>query len=186
MRVRERLLIVDGYNMIGYWPELVRLSRQDKMGDARDLLLQILSEYSKYKGIHTRVVFDAQFVPGIEATYDYKNLSVVFTKADETADSYIERTVGEENSLITQVTVATSDYAIQNMILQKGASRKSARELYRDVIEAKKEIKKDVTQRSYRNYHRRNSPLKEEDRLKLSSLYEQLIEEDDWEPFDSE
>ncbi len=182
--MRERLLIVDGYNMIGYWPELARLSRQDKMGDARDLLLQILSEYSKYKGIHTRVVFDAQLVPGIEAIYDYKNLSVVFTKSDETADSYIERTVGEENSLITHVTVATSDYAIQNMILQKGASRKSARELYRDIMEAKKEIKKDVSNRSYRNYRRRNSPLKDEDRVKLDSLYEKLIDEDDCEPFD--
>lgn len=184
MRVRERLLIVDGYNMIGYWPDLAHLSRLDKMGDARDLLLQILSEYSKYKGIHTRVVFDAQLVPGIEATYDYKNLSVVFTKADETADSYIERTVGEENSLLTHVTVATSDYAIQNMILQKGASRKSARELYREVMQAKKEIKKDILQRSSRNHHRRNSPWKDEDRLKLSYLYDELVDNDDCEPSD--
>jgi hypothetical protein len=185
MRVRSRLLVVDGYNMIGYWPELASLSRQDRMADARDLLLQMLSEYSKYKGIHTRVVFDAQLVPGIEATYDYKNLSVVFTKTDETADSYIERTVGEENSLLTQVTVATSDYAIQNIILQKGASRKSARELYRDVIQAKKEIKKDIRLRSSRNYHKRNSPWKDEDRMKLSSLYEKLIDDDEGEPFDT-
>lgn len=38
---------------------------------------------------------------------------MVFTKEDETADSYIERLAGEKNDRLTQVTVATSDLAEQ-------------------------------------------------------------------------
>ncbi|KKJ72806.1 DNA-binding protein, partial [Enterococcus faecium MRSN 4777] len=29
--MKKQLLIVDGYNMIGSWPELVQLKKQDKM-----------------------------------------------------------------------------------------------------------------------------------------------------------
>ena len=42
------------------------------------------------------MVFDAQLVPGIQQTYKKYLLTVVFTKEDETADSYIERLAGEK------------------------------------------------------------------------------------------
>ncbi len=59
----KQLLIVDGYNMIGSWPELVQLKKQDKMADAREALLHRLSNYAKYEGMEVIVVFDAQLVP---------------------------------------------------------------------------------------------------------------------------
>ena len=34
--MKRQILIVDGYNMIGAWPELVKLKNQDKLSDARD------------------------------------------------------------------------------------------------------------------------------------------------------
>ena len=34
--MKKQLLIVDGYNMIGSWPELVQLKKQDKMADMPD------------------------------------------------------------------------------------------------------------------------------------------------------
>ena len=92
--MRKELLIVDGYNIIGAWPHLVKLKNQDKMEDARDSLLHELSNYQKYTGIKIRVVFDAQFVPGLQQSYQKYQLSVIFTKEGETADSYIERIVG--------------------------------------------------------------------------------------------
>ncbi len=63
--MKKQLLIVDGYNMIGSWPELVQLKKQDKMADAREALLHRLSNYAKYEGLEVIVVFDAQLVPGI-------------------------------------------------------------------------------------------------------------------------
>ena len=105
--MKKQLLIVDGYNMIGAWPELVQLKKQERLEDARELLLSRLSNYAKYEGLEIIVVFDAQLVPGIQQTYKKYLLTVVFTKEDETADSYIERLAGEKNDRLTQVTVAT-------------------------------------------------------------------------------
>ncbi|MBM6615183.1 NYN domain-containing protein [Desemzia sp. RIT804] len=155
--MKKEVLIVDGYNMIGAWPMLEKLKNQDEMEEARDLLLHELSNYAKYEDVEVRVVFDAQFVPGIQKSYAKYQLSVIFTKEGETADSYIERVVGEENLLITQVTVATSDLAEQWIIFQKGALRKSANELFKDLQHSKKSIENDAKTLHGQNY-RRNSP----------------------------
>lgn len=166
--MKHQLLIVDGYNMIGSWPALVKLKNQEKLEDARDLLLATLSNYAKYEGIEALVVFDAQFVPGVQQTYKIQQLTVVFTKADETADSYIERTAGERNNHLTQVTVATSDLAEQWIVFSKGALRTSANELYKSVQKVKTRIQQDAEDFRYMNY-RRNSPW---DQGQLSALEE--------------
>lgn len=171
--MKKEVLIVDGYNMIGAWPELIRLKNQDKMDAARDHLLLQLSNYSKYEGVETRVVFDAQLVPGIQKNYTRFSLEVIFTKQGETADSYIERTVGEENLLITQVSVATSDMAEQMMIFQKGASRISARELHKRVTELKKQYSKEYL--SKQTHRPVRSSLSEKDMKNLWALYDELV-----------
>ena len=50
--MKKQLLIVDGYNMIGAWPELVQLKKQERLEDARELLLSRLSNYDR--GFHQR------------------------------------------------------------------------------------------------------------------------------------
>lgn len=175
--MKKELLYVDGYNMIGAWPELVKLKKQDKMADARDLLLHELSNFAKYQGVEVRIVFDAQLVPGIQQRYDKYEVVVIFTNEGETADSYIERSVGEENFLLTNVSVATSDLAEQWIIFQKGASRKSAIELYKDIARVKKNISLDATLYRMQQY-RRNSPLKEKDEKRLKDLYQKMVEKD--------
>ncbi|MCC5895450.1 MAG: NYN domain-containing protein [Alkalibacterium sp.] len=173
--MKKELLYVDGYNMIGAWPELAKLKKQDKMADARDLLLHELSNYAKYEGIEVRIVFDAQLVPGVSKRYDKYEVAVIFTSEGETADSYIEKAVGEENLLITHVQVATSDLAEQWIIFQKGATRKSANELYKDIKTAKKKIAIDSA--LYRMQTKtRNSPLTDKDKKQLEELYFQMID----------
>ena len=51
--------------MIGAWPELVALKKQDDLESARDLLIQRCSNFQKFENIEVWIVFDAQFVPGI-------------------------------------------------------------------------------------------------------------------------
>lgn len=155
--MKKPLLIVDGYNMIGAWPELVRFKNQDNLEDARELLLQRLSNYAKYEGLPIIVVFDAQFVPGITKNYSKYQLEVVFTEEGETADSYIERVAGELNTILTQVTVATSDLAEQWVVFSQGALRTSARELYKAVQKTEKTIRQHQEELHYTNF-RRNSP----------------------------
>ncbi|MDN6193850.1 MAG: NYN domain-containing protein [Alkalibacterium sp.] len=172
--MKKELLFVDGYNMIGAWPELVKLKRMDKMAAARDYLLHELSNYAKYEGIEIRIVFDAQLVPGIAQRYDKYEVAVIFTSEGETADSYIEKAVGEENHLITHVQVATSDLAEQWIIFQRGATRKSANELFKDVKRTKKNIALDSTLYRMQNPSR-NSPLKDKDRKRLEALYYDMV-----------
>lgn len=171
--MKKDLLIIDGYNMIGAWPDLVKLKNQDRMEEARDRLLHQLSNYQRYEGIEIWVVFDAQFVPGIQKSYTRYTLTVIFTKEGETADSYIERIVSEKNNRLTQVTVATSDLAEQWVVFSKGALRKSANELYKDLKESKKNLTLE-TEKFHSQRLRRNSPWNVDQMLNLEDLLNDL------------
>lgn len=163
--MKKNVMFVDGYNMIGAWPHLVRLQRRDEMASARDLLLDELSEYAKYEDIEVRVVFDAMFVPGIEKKYTKENITVIFTKEDETADMYIERAVGKENLFTTNVVVATSDLVEQWLVFQRGASRKSANDLYKELQYTKKNIEADT--KEYNLKQRKNTRALSEEQEKI-------------------
>ncbi|MGM0238368.1 NYN domain-containing protein [Enterococcus sp. AZ103] len=174
--MKKQILIVDGYNMIGAWPELVSLKNQDRLEEAREDLLNRLSNYAKYEGLEIIVVFDAQFVPGITQSFSKYQLTVVFTKEDETADSYIERTAGELNTRLTQVTVATSDMAEQWTIFSQGALRTSARELYKAIETTEKAIAGKTADVFFQDY-RRNSPWDERQLQKLSKKRDELSQD---------
>ncbi|MEK0317552.1 NYN domain-containing protein [Cohnella sp. 56] len=140
---REDVLIVDGYNMIGAWPELERL-KATRLEDARDRLLDLLADYQGYRGIKVIVVFDAFRVPGAGAKYEQQRVRVVFTREKETADECIERLVGEVTSVRRHVYVATSDQTEQHVAFGRGALRLSARELLLAIEESEREIGKTI------------------------------------------
>ncbi|EOH95316.1 NYN domain-containing protein [Enterococcus pallens] len=171
--MKKQLLLVDGYNMIGAWPDLSQLKKQDHLEEAREVLLNRLSNYAKYQGLEVIVVFDAQLVPGIQKSYQKYQLSVVFTKEDETADSYIERTAKELNDRLTQVTVATSDLAEQWTVFSQGALRTSARELYKDVKKIEETILGNTKDTQFTDF-RRNSPWNERQLHDLSQKRDEL------------
>ncbi|MCP3029546.1 NYN domain-containing protein [Halobacillus sp. A5] len=137
------VLIVDGYNIIGAWPELKNLKDQD-LGQARDLLIEMMAEYQSYTGDRVIVVFDAYHVRGLATKQKNYKIETIYTKENETADERIEKLSGQLNDVRTQVYVATSDYAEQRTIFAQGAYRKSARELYIEVRNIQQEIKKDL------------------------------------------
>lgn len=128
----KEYLLVDGYNIIFAWERLKYIA-DDDLNQARDTLLDIMSNYQGYKKIEVIVVFDAHKVKGsIRNIYRFHNIDVVFTKEKETADHFIEavtHAIGREH----RVRVATSDALEQTIILSKGATRISARELEREV-----------------------------------------------------
>ena len=173
MRVKRQVLFVDGYNMIGAWPMLDQLKKKDKLADARDKLLFMLSNYAKYEGIEIIVVFDAQFVPGIQQTYKEYGVTVVFTKEEETADTYIEREASTRINPITHVRVATSDMAEQGIIFSRGALRVSARELYKAIQESEKKINSDAQDYQFKGL-RRKSPWSKSQLEKLQKIYNEM------------
>ncbi|MCA1203480.1 NYN domain-containing protein [Priestia flexa] len=137
------ILLVDGYNMIGAWPNLRNLRDHD-LAEARDLLIEKLAEYQAYTGYRVIVVFDAHMVQGIEKKAHNYKIEVVFTRENETADEYIEKLAQDLNNVATQVHVATSDFTEQWAIFGQGALRKSARELYNEIQEIERFIKIEV------------------------------------------
>lgn len=139
MLKKEDVLFVDGYNMIGAWPELADLKR-DKLEDARDRLLDLLADYQSYAGLSIVVVFDAFRVPGLGAVYRHHRMQVVYTREKETADECIERLVGDWTSVRRNLYVATSDLIEQHVAFGRGALRLSARELYQEVAQSRKSI----------------------------------------------
>lgn len=139
----EEILIVDGYNIIGAWPELERL-KEIKLEDARDRLIDILGEYQAYSGMKIILVFDAYYVPGLGGKYTQSRLLVYYTKEKETADELIERLVAAHTGRRKQVFVATSDMMEQHVIFGKGALRLPASELLTKIRLSRKEIRRKI------------------------------------------
>lgn len=137
------ILSVDGYNIIGAWPELQELKKKD-LAQARDRLVEILADYKGYTGIHIIVVFDAYIAKGKESKYKNYDIDIIFTKENETADEKIEKLASELVSRTTKVFVATSDSTEQWTIFGQGAFRKSARELYIEVKDIEKQIENEL------------------------------------------
>jgi len=132
---RENYLLVDGYNIIHAWPELKKLAEED-MDVARTRLLDALSSYQAMTNYRIIVVFDAYKVQErqLAEIMEYHNIYVVFTKAAQTADQYIEKFV-HDNQRKYNITVATSDGLQQVIIRSAGSALLSARDL-REEMEA--------------------------------------------------
>jgi hypothetical protein len=137
------ILLVDGYNIIGAWPELRELKNKD-LATARDRLIERMAEYQAYSGYRVIVVFDAHFVKGTEKKYKNYKVEVIFTRNNETADECIEKLAISLNNRKTQIHVATSDFTEQWAIFGQGALRKSARELLIEMDSVEKKIEKKV------------------------------------------
>ena len=174
MLKKKDILFVDGYNMIGAWPHLASLMKKDELALARDTLLQELSNFKKVRGYdEIFVIFDAYLVPGITQRYDEYDLQVVFTKEGETADSYIEREVNHYITPLNRVVVATSDYAEQWLIFQRGALRQSANELAVEISYTKQQLKSEIST-YYNGMLRRRSPWQIEQLADLDRLRREL------------
>lgn len=140
--MKDEILLVDGYNMIFAWEKLKNLA-EENLEDARNKLLEIMSNYQGYKNITVIVVFDGHKVKGnTRKIHNYNNIEVVYTKEKETADNYIEK-VAYAIGRTYKVRVATSDALEQTIIFSKGATRISARELYIEIKLMKQEIQKE-------------------------------------------
>ncbi|KMY48200.1 NYN domain-containing protein [Peribacillus loiseleuriae] len=137
------ILLVDGYNIIGAWPELRELKERN-LSEARDRLIEKMAEYQAFSGYRVIVVFDAHFVQGIERKYKNFKVEIIFTRENESADERIEKMAINLNNIKTQIYVATSDFTEQWVVFGQGALRKSARELLNEMNHIEIEIDKKL------------------------------------------
>lgn len=131
------LLIVDGYNVIGCWPEAER--EKWPLDVSRDKLLHMLQDYSGYSGEEVVLVFDGYQSDKPTATEEnWSGIRLVFTRHGETADSYIER-LAAQTPKYRQLRVATSDGLEQSQVLSTGAVRMTSRELLRELQQIRRQ-----------------------------------------------
>ena len=138
----KKYLVVDGYNIINAWEELREISLTD-LDHSREKLIDNITEYVEYTGRKGIVVFDAYNVKSSkEKVEQRKNITIVYTKEFQTADSYIEWFISTL-SKYDDIKVATNDYAEQQIVLGKGATRISSRELKLELETVKVRIKEE-------------------------------------------
>ncbi len=139
----KEVLIVDGYNMIGAWPELSSLAKLS-LEDARDRLVEYLADYQGFSGRKVILVFDAHQVPGKGKKYRQHRVDVRYTREKETADECIERLAADMARMRHHVYVATSDYTEQRVTFGQGALRISARELWIEINNSRREMEEVI------------------------------------------
>lgn len=154
--IKDRFLIVDGYNMIFAWPELKELAGKN-LDSARESLIHILKNYQGYTGCRLAVIFDAYKVKGNHGHIEKDdNIEIVFTGEGETADGYIEK-MTKEAGRKSYVEVATSDNLERQIITGHGAHIMSAAEFHKEVERIDGMIKSHLERQStetYRNTRR--------------------------------
>lgn len=133
-------LLVDGYNIIFAWDELKKAA-EDNLDLARNMLINTLCNYQGFRQCNLILVFDAYKVKGsVGEVEKVNNITVVYTKEAETADTYIEKAT-HDLSKEHRVRVATSDNLEQTIILGNGAYRISASEFYDEIKRTEKAIR---------------------------------------------
>ena len=129
------ILYVDGYNVIGAWPQAER--EQWPLDESRDRLIHLLEDYAGYSGQEVVLVFDGHHSDRPLSTVETRpGLTLVYTRHGQTADQYIEHACGRL-PVYREARVATSDHLEQTMILGRGATRLSSRELWRELSQTR-------------------------------------------------
>ncbi|MFL0196191.1 NYN domain-containing protein [Clostridium sp. WILCCON 0269] len=148
-----RIIFVDGYNVINSWPELNDIKNYS-FEAARQQLIESLSNYAAYKGYNVCIVFDAHMVAGSLEKKEKvsENVMTVFTKENETADSFIEKTVNKIGRR-SEVFVVTSDSLEQQITFQRGAARMSSIEFYHEVKNVELKIKSKIQKKYSEKKH---------------------------------
>lgn len=138
---RDKFLLLDGYNVIHALVPYKELAAES-LESARYALLDDLVDYQAFTGVSVTVVFDAYTSKSKKVKKeDFKGVGSVFTKAHQTADSFIEaeveRLVRDPRNLVR---VVTSDWAEQQVVLGSGAARMTPSEFFYELQRVKKSI----------------------------------------------
>ncbi len=134
---KEKIYILDGYNLIFAWEDLKELSKVN-IDSAKDKLISIISDYMAIIDTGCIIVFDGYKVKNNMGSEEIKeSISVIHTKEGETADTYIER-YANTNKYKYNITVVTSDSLIRQLATGSNCHVINSKNFQNEVYEAKK------------------------------------------------
>ena len=147
------IYLVDGYNLMYSVESIAKIAQKDLIS-ARDKVIDIVCDFQGYTGSECVLVFDAYknnvSIPMVSKEY---NITIVYTKANQTADMYIEQKSQELNNDY-KIFVVTSDALEQLRVFSNNSLRISSNEFMHRYENLKKKNKKD-----YKSL--KHQPLKE-------------------------
>ena len=115
------LIYVDGYNLI-YADERLQSTALFSLEKAREELMDLLCNYVAYTKTEFILVFDAYLVKdGDGSEYTHDGYRVVYTKANQTADAYIEKMMYELGPDYS-IRMVTDDKLLQFSAVNSGIS----------------------------------------------------------------
>lgn len=145
---REKLLLVDGYNVLRSGSRYKNMSAPDYTSDtfntAREALLRDVANFAgrEWKPI---IVFDGgknAFSTG--ETELIGNVCVMFSQSGSSADKVIEKLAHDARERNVEVLVVTSDAGIQDAAFGLGVDRMSANGFSREAAAYDKEARLDL------------------------------------------
>ena len=143
LKPQKQLLIIDGYNVIYAWDELHKTAKYS-LEKAREILMDLLSNYVAFTKRDVVLVFDAYLVKdGAGSDFMHDGYRVVYTKQDQTADTYIEQmmhTLGPNYS----IRMVTDDRLLQFSAVHSGILRMTAKEFEDEITAVSNEIREFV------------------------------------------
>ncbi len=144
LKTGPEYFLIDGYNVIHGCEPLKKIFLESP-DTARRVLITRLCNYQAMRENNVILVFDAYKVKGnLGEVEKVNNITVVYTKEAETADTYIEK-ASKELSKNYRVRVATSDSLEQLIIFGNGAIRVTSEEFYRELTQAEEEMRRFIS-----------------------------------------
>ena len=139
IRRQRNMVIVDGYNLI-YADESLKSTSLFRIEKAREELMDLLSNYVAYTKTELVLVFDAYLVKkGEGSEFMHDGFKVVYTKANQTADAYIEKMMHELGPDYS-IRMVTDDKLLQFSAVHSGISRVTSREFLEELTRIGNEI----------------------------------------------
>ncbi|MBE6601152.1 MAG: GTP-binding protein [Ruminococcaceae bacterium] len=135
----RHMVIIDGYNLIYAW-DFLRETAEFSLEKAREVLMDLLSNYVAFTKIELLLVFDAYRVKdGVGSDFLHDGYRVVFTREDQTADAYMEQRMHELGPDYN-IRVVTGDRLVQFSAVHSGILRMTAKEFLDELTSVSNQI----------------------------------------------
>ncbi|KAL5555037.1 hypothetical protein UlMin_037273 [Ulmus minor] len=134
------VLLVDGYNVCGYWAKLKKHFLNGRLDIARQKLVDELITFSMLREVKVVIVFDAMMSGLPTHTENFAGIDIVFS-GESCADAWIEKeVVALREDGCPKVWVVTSDHIQQHAAYGAGAFIWSSKALVSEIKASKKEV----------------------------------------------
>ena len=135
----RNMVIIDGYNLI-HSDDNLKKTALFSLEKAREELMDILSNYVSYTKTELVLVFDAYLVKDGEGSeFIHDGYKVVYTKADQTADTYIEKMMHDLGPDYS-IRIITDDRLLQFSAVHSGIIRMTSKEFMEELTRIGNEI----------------------------------------------